>query len=665
MINAPFLFKILKLATFCLLMSVNVVCFAQEAVQIVVKLNTNHVVNGIGEFDREKYITVHADLKASDWGGDNVMPNLRSDFLEKYDVYLGRESGGLSGALKKETYQDDKRPGYPDISKMRESAKRNIKTYKWKKETQGFEYLENRTNNMLVVSQFHPFWPDGNKNKLGLALSQDDTTKNPFGTASGEFAATYIKEYYGGEGEPRPKYMEVINEPDWDLIPSKDAGNQDVELEAIGKLAKFHSTVAKKVKAENPDVLVGGFTCAFPYFEMYDFKRWEYRWKHFIDLTGDDMDFWSFHLYDFPCKVEREGNVVQRWRKGSNIEATLDMLEQYAMMKFGKLKPLIITEYSVQAHEIKFDPWTPYRDWLYVKSANSMLITFMDHPQSVALAIPFFTLKSEWGRKEHPSGNPYRSRLLRQQFEAEGEEGDKWVYTDFIKFYQLWADVKGKRLDIQDNNLDIQTDAYVHKNKVYIIANNLLPEKNILNIDLQGSNDNPLVSIKKKHYHLINGEAGVIDEAVYATNKSIEIAEEATVILEYTFKKKNKLTHKTEEIKYYAKEYYKQIKGGDNNVFTFNQLQIDTESKAVLRVSIARDHGQELKPLITINETEIKVPDNYQGEPQTYRNRFYGTLEIPVDTSLLKENNKINVLFNTDGGQIASVTMRVFNRNKK
>ncbi|NIJ44942.1 agarase [Wenyingzhuangia heitensis] len=642
-------------------------CFAQKTstakeININVELNTKHIVNGIDEFDREKYITIHADLSGSDWEGDNLINDVRTEFLEKYDVYLGRESGGLTGALKRAA-EDPNRPGYIDVEKLKKQGENARKSYAQKKKN--FEHLEYRTKNMLVVNQFHPIWPtDHYKNKLGWSISDEDTKKNPFGSASAEFVSTYMKNYFGGEGEPRPKYLEVINEPLWDLIPIKDRGDEKKERAAIEKLAKFHKTIATKVKAENPDVLVGGLTCAFPYFEMYDFKRWEYRWKNFIDLAGDDMDFWSIHLYDFPCKTLGGGKIHKRWRKGSNMEATLDMLEQYSMMKYGNLKPIIITEYAAQTHQVKFDPWTPYRDWLYIKSANSMMMSFMDHPQSVAMAIPYIMLKCEWGRGK--DGNPYRSRLFRQQFEGEGEKGDKWVYSDMAKFYMLWADVKGKRLDITANNVDLQTDAYVNKNKVYVIANNLLPEKNTLNIALNGNKNNPLISIKKKHYHApVEGKGGVIDEENYTENKQIELGKEATVILEYTYEKPLELTHISEEVKYYAEEYYQPIKGEKKNKFNLKDVVANSNSRATLRVSIARDHGQNLSPIIWVNGTKITVPENYKGLPQTDRNRFYGTLDIPVPANILKKNNKVAVLFQEDGGQVASVTMRVFNKKQQ
>ncbi|WP_282136764.1 hypothetical protein [Seonamhaeicola maritimus] len=73
--------------------------FVQDVV-IQVNLNTKHSVNGIDAFDRDKYITIHANL-TKEWSGNHVHPDIRNDFLNGYDVYLGSETGGLTGVFNK------------------------------------------------------------------------------------------------------------------------------------------------------------------------------------------------------------------------------------------------------------------------------------------------------------------------------------------------------------------------------------------------------------------------------------------------------------------------------------------------------------------------------------------------------------------------------------
>ena len=54
------------------------------------------------------------------------------------------------------------------------------------------------------------------------------------------------------------------------------------------------------------------------------------------------------------------------------------------------------------------------------------------------------------------------------------------MYTEIVKFYQLWANVKGTRVDTKSCNLDTQIDTYVNGNKAYVIINNLHHEPHML-----------------------------------------------------------------------------------------------------------------------------------------------------------------------------------------
>ncbi len=162
---------------------------------------------------------------------------------------------------------------------------------------------------------------------MNWALSQSNTPQVPFGTASGEFMGRYIKENFGTGGtteEKRPTYCEVISEPEWDLV---DFTPTPIPFEQI---CTFHLNAAKEIHKLVPDMPVGGYCTAFPDHEKDNFAGWTGRWKLFMDIAGAEMDFWTIHLYDFPSI----SNGKKRYRKGGNMEATFDMMEQYSMMKF-------------------------------------------------------------------------------------------------------------------------------------------------------------------------------------------------------------------------------------------------------------------------------------------------------------------------------------------
>ena len=61
------------------------------------------------------------------------------------------------------------------------------------------------------------------------------------------------------------------------------------------------------------------------------------------------------------------------------MEATMDMIEQYSMIRLGEVKPLMISEYSAQTHDYNRKPWSPYRDWLRLNPVQlKVLMQFME-----------------------------------------------------------------------------------------------------------------------------------------------------------------------------------------------------------------------------------------------------------------------------------------------
>ncbi|MGY6649794.1 hypothetical protein [Wenyingzhuangia sp. IMCC45574] len=636
----------IKKSLFVAGMLLSILSFGQEKVKVQVNLNVKHTVGGIAEFDRSKFITIHAGITEGEWEGDNFTSDLRSDFLEKYDVYLGRATGGISSTLRN-AKEDASRKGFVDPIYIRSKGEYSKKRYATKPELQGFEY---RTKNFIIAAQLHPFW---------TGESQKPTRKgwkvgSP--TASGEYMGRFINSFYGGDGLPTPEWVEVINEPAYEAL-----GGKNNYTNSLQEIADFHVEVADAVKAQNPKLKIGGYTVAFPDFETGNFQRWINRDKLFIDVAGEKMDFWSWHLYDFPAIGKRVD-----LRSGSNLEATFDMNDQYSMMKLGHTKPYVISEYGAQVHNYKKKPYSSYRDWLFLRAQNGMLMSFLERPQSIAIALPYTMLKQGWAFNKKlniPSG----SRLLRRENEPESNTG-QWVYTERVKFYQLWKNVNGTRVDSYANDPDIQVDAYVDGKKGYVIINNLEFQSKKIQLDVLGLKKNKVTKIIKKHLWLNDKtKVPVLDNEVLDDSISeIEIGAGATMILEYKFKKKAKVNEIEEEVKYFADSYLKPIEANKEVMFHINKVAKQSEfGEVVLRVSIGRDHGSVLQPKVTFNNTEIDVPDDYRGYDQKGKHRFFGTLEIPISYDLLKENNEVKVSFPDAGGHVSSVTMQVFSFSKR
>lgn len=605
-------------------------------VNVKVNLNVAHQVDTVSSFDRSKFITIHAEQTENEWQRDNVSPNLLDEFLNGYDVYLGRNTGGISWQLN-QLQQDPTRPGFADPAQL---ASRGLSFRNNYSPNNSLHPYDNRKN-LVIAGQLHPFWTGEGQRATGQGWRLANAT------ATGEYMGRYIKEFYGGNGPSLPAFIEVINEPAYESL-----GGPSDFTHSIQEIADFHVEVADAIREQLPEIKIGGFTTAFPNFEVGNFQRWENRWKRFMDVAGDKMDFWSIHLYDFPSI---NGGKV-RLRSGSNIEATFDMMEQYSQLSFDYVKPFVISEFGAQMHDYAQQQWSPFRDWLHLKAVNAQLMSFIERPHLIDLAINFLIVKAEWG---YQNEIPYNHRLMRKANEPDSYTGN-WVYTDMVKFYQLWQNVKGNRVDSRTDDLDIQVEAFVDGNSAYVILNNLHFENTTLNMEVLGTEGVNLQSILLRQLTLSDDRPILQEETLDGLPESLEIGAESTIILEYEFQSEIALTEEIQEEKYYADTYLQPIEENQEVSFSINSVQKGEYGEAVLRLGAGRAHGKSLQPVVKVNGTTICVPEDWRGDDQADRATFFGVLEIPVPYNLLQEDNVFTVQFEDDGGHISTLSLQVY-----
>lgn len=643
---------------------------AAEPVYVDVNVDMLHRVGNENRFDRRRFITLHSTHTDPDWmggnsqslGAPNALDDLMGDFLDGYDVYFGRDTGAMAWQLGR-LPQDAQRPGFVDEA-IAETYGGNIRwtyTTDSKEHAQRVRSHQRRNMQMNVAAQLHPYWPDGTPTAAGWAFSQADTAEEPFGTATGHYMAQYLKWYFQYEptdpfGQVKPRFVEVINEPLYHLVTVAP------EPEEPAKVFDFHNTVAAEIRKTNPEVLVGGYTAAFPDFEKDGFQRWEERDRLFVDIAGEQMDFWSIHLYDFPSFTGDPPHMHQ-YRKGSNLEATFDMMDQYSMLRLGHVKPYVISEYGAQTHAQAFEPWSPYRDWLILKSMNSMLMAFLERPDRIALTVPFVPVKAEWGRVA--TNIPYNHRLMRQAGEADGETGEEWVYTDLVKFYQLWSEVRGHRVDTHASDPDVLVDAYIEGRDLFLVVNNLEFEPVALDFGLLGLGPKERVkSVHIKHLEAVNGEPVLEQRTLSKLPGSFELGAEATVVFRIGFADRLRPKHKSAERILYATGYKQAIEQGATISFLVPGFTSRAHGEAVLRIGVGRDHGLSLQPEVLVNGTPVEIPNDFRGGNQyldgTGRPTFFGVLEIPVPYELLESDNAVDITFPDSGGFISSAILQSF-----
>jgi len=406
--------------------------------------------------------------------------------------------------------------------------------------------------------------------------------------------------------------------------------------------------VADSVHLIAPKVKVGGFTAAWPEFERNNFSIWDESWKVFIDEAGESMDFYSLHLYDVPF-VDRPD--VQR--KGANMEAILDMIEQYSMLKLGKTKPFVVSEYGGCC--AGWDgPYYEERDWHFLKSVSAMTMQMMERPNLMAKAVPFITGISQW--YFNSNGFPYPHNI----FIPDGNGGQK--YSHIIKYYELWKNVNGTRVDTYADDPDLLVDAYVDGNKAYVILTNLDHATQQVDLGVFEDAGTPLVSVTTKHLHAIN-DIPQLDEFTETTAPaSFALGAEGTVVIEYEYTDPILIDKNLLQTKYYADTYRENILSNASRTFNINGVQLtDNSGEATLRLGLGRAHGKSLKPVVSVNGTRLEVPSDWRGYDQLTREDFFGLLEIRVPYNLLRESNEVSVRFSDAGGVISSVILDVKN----
>lgn len=235
-------------------------------VDVDVNLNVVHSVGGVSTFDRSKFIVLHSDPIENEWNHGsgtetNFTPDLLSHFIDGYDVYFGRNTGTIGWTLN-QIVEDPLRPGYADPAATQAYGAYIRNNYA---NNTAIHPYEARNLRGVVTAQLHPYWPDGTLTGQGWAFSTADTPSEPFGTASGEHIANFLKYFHGGNGQPLPGYYAVINEPLYWLSDMGSTPPSDVFA--------FHNTVAAEIRKLLPTMKIGGYTTAHPNFEVDNFQR--------------------------------------------------------------------------------------------------------------------------------------------------------------------------------------------------------------------------------------------------------------------------------------------------------------------------------------------------------------------------------------------------------
>nr|AXP07849.1 beta-agarase [uncultured bacterium] len=694
-----------------LLMITGITTGVSQSIHVDVNLDMMHQTGDVSTFNRERNINVHSSLIENEWQGEEEKLNY---LINDLNVWFGRDNGAATWCFK----QTPKHPSvdaYPDLQWMETEGLR-LRNYF----SQRFSNADKmgRKNSMRIMgtnphttypclTPYSGYW-SGRPGSLWYPTEIE---------TSSDWVVNYLENYFAQNensvGEALPRYWEVMNEPDHLL------NTNNIMFSSWEELWAYHNLVAQKVKQRLGDKapLIGGMAFGYHSFHEADVShrfakqgysnqffqendplrqlafektksafwgdgtqhlkksyQWDVIWKGFIDSCGQNMDFYSLHIYDLP-QWKSENYAI---RKGGNIEGILDMIEWYDVNKYGKQnrKPLIISEFGAYAPYIgneaaAADP--KRRDWENLKSYSSMLMQFLERPDYIIKTVPYNPIKGEWGDlKDNPYGR-FPFAMMQK------DKDNAWQWSEFIKFYELWSDVNGIRIDTYSDDRDLQVDAYVEGNHVYLILNNLETINRDVKLQYYGNEANPVVSVKKKQLFLDTsigmgeGWPNLVSESFTVAPVNLEIGAEATVILDYTFAHHVEIIHQSQETKFYAESLSGSV---PNRVSTNGQAitahinhveGFDMPGEATLRIGglFLYSYISEENPenQIFINGNRISYNPDWRGEVQSASNYYFGVLEIPFDKKLLQADNEIVIKLQGEH-TLTNVSLQVWNMSR-
>jgi len=560
-------------------------------------------IGSVSELDRTKYFTIHAN---------GVDPFLL-DFCREYNVSFGR---GFNGPGAEAIKIAGKVGVYPTSRPLPKVA---------------------RVGDSRYVMTEHP------KNVYREGIDVE---------AFGKWVVDYFKNF---EPSNRPRWYEPMNEPfvhardfydepDWDSV---------AEIRVKTEMSQLYRAAGKYIRAEPDlkDLRVLGYGAAFPSFERKDFHVWKTNMKLFLDIAGDYMDAISYHLYD---GVNQVGQFTIR--SGSNNDAIMDLVESYSMEKWGVVKPHAITEYGGIEQDRIF---SALKNVQSIRSQNAMLFGLLEREDRMEISIPFTVDKATWHINESNNYMPYKAVLFRPlNVGVPLNQVTSWVFTDRIHFFKLWKDVKGKRVYFTTSNPDIQAQAFVDKDKLYLALNNLDDSTRTVKVDIPGYSAK-IKQVLSRSLVVYTDKFPVYEEKVLKKAPGEIVLEHGqTVVLEYTYAKNIVFTEKVTERRYYNPQNVVPINADTVMRYEFKKVDIG-KGVAWLSMSLGREHHHSKKPEVYVNGHLLTVPDNWKGYDQKPRYEFFGAIEIPVPVEILKSENLVTLKFDDTGGHLSSVILNV------
>ena len=622
---------------------------ASMPVNITVVPKTIRQIRGISELRREAYFSI---CDAGTKFDQRVKSQERYDYLVKeLGITPGRRLGVVEPLIRWDNAvrEDTARPGFADIEYLKQVLKD-----KGVPEEPGEAFKIDFGGRLDIAAHGHKSaFPEFMGKSFTDYSGEDDYYPTNIDAAA-ELSANALKWKYNDFD--RPAYYEPVNEPHWSFW------NQPL-------FQQWHTKTHQAVQAMGLNVAVGGPCLSVAYYYNSQYGAFD-GLKSFIDGTNAELDFYSFHAYDFL----RRGNGgfdggddpsnPGRITSGMPLESVLDLVSNYTTNQYGKEVDVVLSEHGAYgtvelAEELanKHFPGEGFEwemkkrsiiDFNMVSGVIANTMVFMDHPHVVKKATPFILMDSmDW------DPHYYATLYVPRNFTDKND----WVETKQIYFYKLMRDVSGERISVHSPDPDIQIQGFANRNKVYVLLNNLSNTTHNLSLSIP----TPTTKTARRFGRNLDFTPYFLEEDAGDLN-ALQIKGRESIVLVLGYEGL-KFDQEIDEIPHYGDSIRVPVEGTSEITVSVPDLKLI--EYAELRVGVSKESGTGRAVNISLNGNELNVP--YEDVAIRLDNgQDYATCKIiRVPANYVQNENKVVVSFPDEGlGAVGSVVLRVvYQRN--
>ncbi|MBB6429358.1 hypothetical protein HNQ40_001164 [Algisphaera agarilytica] len=615
-------------------------------------------IEGHSDLNRQQYFSI---AQSAGDGLDELSQEQFDYYFRELGITFGRRVNLLlAGHTYEEiVFEDPDRPGRVDIDRLKNEPPRTPGKF----DDQLREMFPDGLDLVGTENFLKTTWPPF----METYVREEDTTghhpmvKDHDAAAEGMIA--YLNHRFNDWD--RPRWFEGLNEPDWFFNVYNDES-----------FFGLHEGFKNYRDEAGLNMEVGGPCFPTSQYFKNNYQTLPKTMGHFIDQTECDLDFYSFHPYDYTIWDEEAQTFDARVTGGLPMDADLDALVNYTVLEHGKEIDVVISEHgaymvdtAVRYDQIDalgvrlfpelsdWDRWMKQKeitDFMMVNGAIAHTLTFMDHPHTVEKAIPFILLEASSWKPDH-----YAALLVSKDHQSPAEE---WVESRMVDFWKVFKDVDGRRVRGWSIDPDIQQQSFVDGDRLFIVLNNLAGVPQDVTLDI--ANADEVQSYELRRLSRNEDFTPNYSEQSVESVDALTLAPQESVVVVATYAEPIVEAQRFEESVHYGDRSCVELTGQDSATFKVAVPDVEDAETVTLRIAVGRPHGTDRDLAVKFNGHAVTIPVEDSADRLDRKHKYadeYGALKrVRIPAEWLEAENAVEVSFpDGTGGGIGSVVLRV------